>query len=125
MSDEPIAVEDDTPESEKWRSSLGYEEQEVFDAGKRCGVQWTPWMGDWFNSWSPRNSNSNAEGPWDHFVDLAIGILRDPMTRIVRPGAHQVVIEANLEPVGFYSESNRRLTDDELMARFRSTQDGA
>lgn len=119
MTDEPTAVTDETPEAEKWRNSLGYEEQEVFDAGKRCGVQWTPWMGDWFSSWSPRNGNSNAEGPWDHFVDLAIGILRDPMTRIVRPGAHAVVLEANLEPVGFYSESNRRLTDEELMARFR------
>jgi uncharacterized protein (DUF1501 family) len=94
-----------------------FERIEVIDAGKRCGVQWSPWMGDWFASWSPRNDNSHAEGPWDHWVDLALLILRDPMTAKVRPVAHAAV--QGLEPVGFYSESQRRLTAEELAERFR------
>lgn len=97
--------------------ALGYEyEIAVHEGGKRCGVQWAPWMGDWFASYSPRNGNSNAEGTWDHWVDLALKILHDPLTAIVRPEAHAAV--AGVEPVGFYDESNRRLTADELAARF-------
>ena len=98
------------------QSAARFEEIPVHQAGKRCGLQWTPWMGDWFTSWSPRNSNTNAEGTWDHWVDLAIQILRDPMTAVVRPDAHAAGLA--VKPVGFYDESNRTLTDDELMARF-------
>ncbi len=47
-----------------------YEEIVVVESGKRCGMQWTPWMGDWFTSYSPRNGNNNAEGSWDHWIDL-------------------------------------------------------
>src|SRR4051795_2002407 len=86
------------------------------NGGKRCAVVWAPWMGDWFTSHSPRNDNSNAEGTWDHWVDLAIGILKDPLTGIVRPEAHAAA--AGLATFDFYSESNRTLTDDELAARF-------
>lgn len=93
-----------------------YEEVPAVQAGKRCGVQWTPWMDDWFTSWSPRNSNNNAEGPWDHWVDLAVKILRDPMTALVRPDAHAAV--KSLKPRYFYSECDRELTSDELAARF-------
>lgn len=84
--------------------------------GKRCGVQWTPWMGDWFNSWSPRNSNENAEGPWDHWVDLAISILQDPLTKIVRPEANAAV--ASLKTNNFYDEHLVDLTDAQLAKRF-------
>lgn len=108
---------EDETEATLWRRSLGLDEQTVAEAGKRCGVQWPPWMGDWFTSLSPRNDNNNAEGPWDHWVDLAILILRDPLTAIVRPEAHAVASELQIHR--FYSEANRRLTDEELMRRFR------
>lgn len=98
-----------------------FEHIDVIDAGKRCGLQWTPWMGDWFSSWSPRNGNSHAEGPWDHWVDLALHILRDPMTAKVRPDAHAAV--QAVEPVGFYSESQRHLTAEELAERFGNGTD--
>lgn len=93
----------------------------VFEAAKRCGMEWTPWMGDWFVSYSPRNGNSNSEGTWDHWVDLALMILRDPLTEIVRPEAHAAV--ANVAPIGFYDESARHLTDAEIAARFREPLD--
>jgi hypothetical protein len=102
-----------------------FEEIPAIQAGKRCGVQWTPWMGDWFTSWSPRNGSSNAEGPWAHWVDLAIRILRDPMTKAVRPDAHQAA--QGLEPGDFYDGADRYLSDDELAERFAGEQgsDGA
>lgn len=95
-----------------------YQEIPALSSAKRCGVQWAPWMGDWFTSWSPRNSNSNAEGTWDHWVDLAIGILQDSMTELVRPEAHAIAV-AQLKRFDFYDESNRELTEAELNARFR------
>lgn len=100
----------------KMPKDYGYEEVPVHGSGKRCGVQWDPWMGDWFNSWSPRNGNSNAEGPWDHWIDLALGILSDPMTKIVRPEAYIERDQAGIKD--FYSEADRTLTDEELAARF-------
>lgn len=89
-------------------------------SGKRCGVQHDPWMGDWFTSWSPRNGNSNAEGPWAHWVDLAVRILRDPMTEKVRPEAH--ALAQQLEPRSFYSGADRLLGEDELRERFTSPE---
>lgn len=97
-----------------------YEEIEVAGSGKRCGVQWTPWMGDWFTSWSPRNGNNHAEGPWDHWVDLAVRILRDPMTATVRPDAH--TLAQQLQQRDFYDEADRYLTDDELTNRFTTKE---
>jgi hypothetical protein len=82
-----------------------YEEVAAIDAAKRCGVQW-----------SPRNDNNNAEGTWDHWVDLAVKILQDPMTALVRPEAHELA--KGLETKDFYDESSRCLTDAELEARF-------
>lgn len=92
------------------------EEVPAVQAAKRLGNQWCPWMGDWFTSWSPRNYNNHAEGTWDHWVDFAIKILQDPLTAIVRPDAHQTARQ--LAAIGFYSESGRKLTDEELAARF-------
>lgn len=94
-------------------------EIEVDSSGKRCGVQHDPWMGDWFTSWSPRNDNSNAEGPWEHWVDLARRILQDPMTAIVRPDAH--AIGQQIAAREFYGDCDRRLTEAELLARFATT----
>lgn len=106
-----------TPE-EYQASARDYIEIRAIQAGKRCGVQHDPWMGDWFTSWSPRNGNSNAEGPWEHWVDLAVKILRDPMTAIVRPEAHQVAQQ--LQAHGFYDQHGRDLTEAELIKRFSS-----
>lgn len=94
-----------------------FDEIPAVSAGKRLGVQWCPWMGDWFTSWSPRNSNSNAEGPWAHWVDLAVRILQDPMTATVRPDAHEAV--AALKTRDFYDEADVSLTDEQLDGRFR------
>lgn len=63
-----------------------FEEIPAIGAGRRCGVQWTPWMGDWFTSWSPRNSNNNAEGCWADWVVLAEKILAHPMTAALKEG---------------------------------------
>lgn len=104
-----------TPEATEWRQRLGFDEQEAIGAAKRCGVQWTPWMGDWFTSWSPRNDNNNAEGTWEHWVTLAQLILNDPLTAIVRPDVYQAVAA----PPSRYDETERYLSDDELMARFK------
>lgn len=100
--------------AEDWCQGLCLEEQPAVSAGKRLGVRWCPWMGDWFTSWSPRNDNESAEGSWDHWVDLALKILADPMTEIVRPDAYR----AGPEPIGFYAETNVDLTPDQLRDRF-------
>lgn len=113
---EDVAAENDKTEAEAWVRGLGFDEQPLYGS-KRCGIQWDPWMGDWFTSWSPRNSNSNAEGQWDHWVDLALRILSDPLTKIVRP--ESFIDPADADVKDFYSETNRNLTDEELMQRFR------
>ena len=97
-------------------STNNYEEVEVIGAAKRCGVQWTPWMGDWFTSWSPRNGNSNAEGTWDHWVELAIGILQHDFTKLVRPEV--AVAVQDLELLKPYDQTGRSLTNAELLAHF-------
>jgi hypothetical protein len=73
-------------------------------------------MGDWFASWSPRNSNTGAEGPWAHWVDLALKILQDPMTEIVRPEARAAV--AGLEPRDFYDDWDAEVGETQLRERF-------
>lgn len=88
--------------------------------GKRCAVVWTPWMGDWFASHSPRNSNSNAEGPWDHWVQLAVSILQHPATKVVRPDAHAAV--EGLTNTHFYDETARPLSDEEVETLFGGEQ---
>lgn len=98
-----------------------FDEVPAVQSAKRCAMAWNPWMGDWFTSYSPRNHNHNAEGTWDHWVELALGILSDPLTAIVRPEAHAAV--AGLPRHHFYSESERLLTGDELAARFPSEDD--
>lgn len=89
-------------------------EVEVIQAAKRCGLNWNPWMGDWFTSYSPRNDNHNAEGTWDHWVDFALKVLSDPMTHIVRPDAYI----QNPQTKEFYAQSDRILTEQELGNRF-------
>lgn len=89
----------------------------TLSGGKRCGIEKSEWLDGWFVSHSPRNDNSNAEGPWDHWVDLAVQILQHPATAIVRPEAHAAV--QGVEVKGFYDETARELTDDELEELFR------
>lgn len=103
------------------RAAESFTEVSAIRAAKRCGVRWKPWMGDWFTSWSPRNDYSGAEGTWDHWVELAVKVLRDPMTAIVHPQAHE--LGQRVEPRNFYDESNRTLTDEELAARFAGESD--
>ncbi|GAA2347250.1 hypothetical protein [Dactylosporangium salmoneum] len=100
-----------------------YEGVIVHEGGKRCGLQWTPWVGDWFVSYSPRNGNSHAEGHWDHWVDLALYILRDPMTAKVRPAAHAAV--AGVEPLDLYTETGADLSYEDLAERFAPEVDRA
>lgn len=104
----------DTPTATAWRDGIGFYEVAVHGAAKRCGMQWTPWMGDWFTSWSPRNDSNNAEGSWEHWVTLAQQILNDPLTALVRPDVYQAVPA----PPERYDQTERNLTDYELMARF-------
>ena len=85
-------------------------------SSKRASIVWTPWMGDWFVSHSPRNGNEHAEGTWDHWVQVALSILQHPATAIVRPEAHAAV--EGVENTDYYSESGRDLSDDELTDLF-------
>lgn len=94
-----------------------FEQVPAVRAGKRLGVDWQPWMDDWFVSHSPRNSNSEAEGQWGQWVDLALRILQDPLTKLTRPEAYEAV--AALEQRDFYDGTDRELTEDELRERFR------
>lgn len=83
---------------------------------KRLTIQHTPWMGDWFTSHSPRNDNSNAEGQWGQWVNLAVSILQHPATAITDPEAHQAA--QGLTVHRYYSEVGRTLTDDEIATLF-------
>lgn len=47
----------------------------VATGGRRCGVERSVWLDDWYVSHSPRNDNSNAEGPWSDWVALAREII--------------------------------------------------
>lgn len=91
------------------------------EGAKRVNVVWTPWMGDWFVSNSPRNGNSNAEGPWDHWVSLALSILQHPATEIVRPEVHAAV--QGVANTRFYDEVGRTLTDEDLERLFGGGSD--
>lgn len=86
------------------------------NGSKRATVVWAPWMGDWFVSHSPRNGNSNAEGTWDHWVQVALSILQHRATAIVRPEAFAAV--KDIKNTNLYSESARSLTDDEIARLF-------
>lgn len=97
-----------------------YEDHPAIGAAKRLGIRWTPAMGDWFTSWSPRASSSTGEGPWEHWIELALAILQHPFTRIVRPDVAGVVqrYPAELERRHPYDETHRSLTTDELAEMF-------
>ncbi len=83
---------------------------------KRLTIQNTPWMGDWFVSHSPRNCNSNAEGQWGQWVNLAVSILQHPATAITDPEAHEAA--EGLTVHDYYDDVNRQLTDDEITNLF-------
>lgn len=100
-----------------------YEGIPVLSVGKRCGLQWAPWMGNWFVSWSPRNENSNAEGYWDHWATLALAILQDPMTAKVYPAAHAAV--AGMQLMDLYDGPNVHLSCEDLAERFAAEVNAA
>lgn len=103
-------------------SDTEYQPVSGVEKTKRASVARAPWMGDWFVSHSPRNDNSHAEGPWDHWVQVALSILQHPATAIVRPEAHQAV--SQVANTSFYSETGRALTDEELEALFGTVPRG-
>lgn len=84
--------------------------------GKRLDIVWTPWMGDWFTSWSPRNSNEHGEGPWAHWISLALKVLQHPLTERLWPELHAAV--ADFDNPDLYSETEPigDLTDEEIGA---------
>jgi hypothetical protein len=102
------------------RAADRFEEIQAVPGGKRLALDWTPWMGDWFVSSSPRNGNNNAEGPWDQWVDLAIGILSDSLTERVRPEAHAAV--QGLAVLNLYDGARIHVLDEDLNQRFGSEQ---
>ena len=104
---------------------LGFEEQyiEGIRSAKRCDVVWTPWMGDWFVSHSPRNGNSHAEGTWEHWVELALSILQHPATELVRLDVYEAV--QGLAGNQRYDETARPLTDDDLARLFLKDGDAS
>lgn len=115
----PIPSDDDDPPAQYGHPDLDkaaqtYTEIETVNAGKRCAVDWYPAFGDWFMSCSPRNRNSNAEGPWAHWVDLALQILQDPLTAKTRPDAHAAVQALQL----CIYQGDVDLTDTDLRDRF-------
>ena len=95
---------------------MNYQHIKGLRSSKRASIVWTPWMGDWFVSYSPRNGNENAEGTWDHWVQVALSIIQHPATAIVRPEAHAAVEQ--VENTDYYSESGRDLSDDEVESLF-------
>lgn len=91
----------------------------TFRAAKRCGLRHAPWMGDWFCSWSPRNGNSNAEGPWHHWANLAAMILSDPRTQAVAPDLYRPDLRPDRE---MYSGGNT--LPEELLGNTGSQEGG-
>lgn len=84
-------------------------EQPVIQGGKRLGLQWCPWMGDWFSSWNPDGDHGNAQGSWYQWAYLAAKILKHPFTYAVAPELFQPDIPTK----DIYLETNR-LSDDVL-----------
>lgn len=113
-----------TPE-EIQQATSDFQEIPVAQSGRRLGVQWTPWMGDWFTSWSPRNGNNHAEGTWEEWVDLAVRILQDPMTALVRQDAHEAVAGVGQRDFAEYEPqyTSHDLTEDELRDFFAPRKD--
>jgi hypothetical protein len=54
-------------------------------SGRRLAVKKSEHMDDWYVSYSPRNDNSNAEGDWAEWVDLAERILAEDKVRQMMP----------------------------------------
>lgn len=90
--------------------------------GKRVALAWTPWMDDWFATYSPRNGyGAIAEGPWAHWVDLALSILQHPLTEHVRPEVRAAV--ADFEVFNFYDETNADLTTEQIEQELGGNED--
>ena len=87
-----------------------WNEYDICEAAKRCGIRRPGWMGDWFTSWSPRNDNMNAEGTWAHWCNLAAFILSHPATEKAAP--HLFQPELKFDPKMY--ASGPVLTEDEI-----------
>lgn len=98
---------------------------EILKTAKRLGVahpgrEVAEW--DWFVGYSPRNSNNHAEGAWEHWIALAIDILRDDLTAHVRPDVHKTATDL-LPAMDVYASAERYLTGDEIQARMVGAED--
>lgn len=91
-----------------------WDEVAIIRAAKRCGLSWAPQSGDWFVAWSPRNGNTNAEGPWNHWATLAALILSNPLTAKSAPGLYR----PDLKPAEVHTENPNPLTDQEIAEAF-------
>ncbi len=68
-------------EAQRWE----YEDEDghkvTINAAKRLGIEYCDQMNvPWFQSYSPRNRNQNAEGTWADWVELAHRILDHPLS---------------------------------------------
>lgn len=62
-------------------------------SSRRLGLSWFPILGDWFTAWRPNHGPGTAEGPWGDWVDLAVLILRHPLTAQSHPELYQLANE--------------------------------
>ena len=93
--------------------------QYIFNAAKRCGIQRChDFENDWFSSWSPRNGNTNAEGIWAHWVNLAKFILSHPATEIVDPESYR----PELKPDSSMYTGGTELSEEQINQLFPSTE---
>ncbi len=53
----------------------------AIQTGRRLGMVKSDYTDDWYISWSPRNSNNNAEGVWSEWVELANAIIAEDERR--------------------------------------------
>jgi hypothetical protein len=81
---------------------------------KRLSVVNAPWMGDWFVSHSPRNGNENAEGPWSHWVQVALSILQHEFTDTVNPELRAAALA--FENTNLYSEHPNQMSREHIKA---------
>lgn len=92
-------------------ASKSFEAIPVLKGGKRLGIRWTPWMGDWFVSWSPRNDNEHAEGQWFQWAHLAAAILSHPMTRAVAPDLYRDDLPVRRD---LYTDADKEMAEQEI-----------
>jgi hypothetical protein len=101
-----------------------FEEVPTIEASATIGLRWAAWAGDTFAAWNPSQGNDSwyrpAQGAWEHWIEFALAILQDDLTRVIRPQIAEVVQRAGeaFERTRPYKDVSRQLTIEELWARF-------